>query len=46
MFKSVMPNKRSHKRPLRGLDLNRCAGFGLCCERYVHGKLIEDLWDL
>jgi len=26
-------NKRSHKRPLRGLDLNRCAGFGLCCER-------------
>ena len=26
-------NKRSHNRPLRGLDLNRCAGFGLCCER-------------
>ena len=26
-------NKRSHKRPLRGLDLNRYAGFGLCCER-------------
>lgn len=35
MFKSAMPNKRSHKRPLRGLDLNRCAGFGLCCERYA-----------
>uniref|UniRef100_A0A486XGT3 Uncharacterized protein n=1 Tax=Rheinheimera sp. BAL341 TaxID=1708203 RepID=A0A486XGT3_9GAMM len=28
-------NKRSHNRPLRGLDLNRCAGFGLCCERYM-----------
>ena len=30
-----MHNKRSHNRPLRGLDLNRCAGFGLCCERYM-----------
>lgn len=28
-------NKRSHIRPLRGLDLNRYAGFGLCCERYA-----------
>jgi len=30
-------NKRSHQRPLRGLDLNRCAGFGLCCGRYTVG---------
>lgn len=30
-----MPNKCCHNRPLRGLDLNRYAGFGLCCERYV-----------
>lgn len=26
-------NKRSHNRPLRGLDLNRYEGFGLCFER-------------
>ncbi len=27
-------NKRSLNRPLLGLNLNRCAGFGLCCGRY------------
>ncbi|MDR6982672.1 hypothetical protein J2X32_001290 [Rheinheimera pacifica] len=27
-----MPNKDSHKRPLRGLNLNRY--FGLCSGRY------------
>ena len=29
-------NNRSRNRPLRGLELNRCAGFDLCCERYVY----------
>ena len=28
-------NKRRHNRPLRGLDLNRCADFGLCSGRYM-----------
>jgi hypothetical protein len=32
-------NKRSHNQPLRGLDLNRCAGFGLCGDRYVSKEL-------
>ena len=26
-------NKRSHNLLLRGLDLNRCAGFGPSCGR-------------
>ncbi len=36
-----MYNKRSHQRPLRGLDLNRCADFGLCCGRYMHTEKLD-----
>lgn len=38
-----MHNKRSHNRPLRGLDLNRCASFGLCCGRWATYEIASEM---